>query len=78
MPSGLLFCSRDLLRGNDMEITHKWWDANIQPRLSEKPNLLLESDLIEFAVKALDQVEDLQSRIRNFITAARSVLLGWE
>ena len=59
-----------------MKITHKWWDENIQPRLSEKPNLFLESDLIEFGAKALDRIEVLESSMTTatmFLNAALAV-----
>lgn len=43
-----------------MEITREYWDKHIQSRFNEPPNLMLESELIEFASKALDIVESYE------------------
>ncbi|KKN77445.1 hypothetical protein LCGC14_0360040 [marine sediment metagenome] len=44
-----------------MDITRKYWIDNIQTRFNEPPNLILDTELIEFGTKALDKIEQLQA-----------------
>ena len=46
-----------------MEITRKYWEGNIRTRFNEPPNLVLDTELIEFGAKALDKIEQLQAEL---------------
>ena len=43
-----------------MEITRNWWNENIRPRFDLLSPAPLESDLIEFASKSLDEIYRLK------------------
>ncbi len=47
-----------------MEISRSWWIENIRPRFNNLPNVILESDLIEFGSKAIDKIKQLQASLK--------------
>jgi len=48
-----------------METMREYWEKHIRVRFNEPPNLILDTELIEFGSKALDKIDQLQAKLEQ-------------